>query len=113
MLENSFLSNGLSNFPEASRGNIESEKYICSGILKAANLSAKNNFRSSDVITLLSLNTIEALDSKGLLHESEHPTGMKIWSFLMKDFYNIVIPFFINNIYTYLEQPPKKRPYSL
>ena len=60
MLENSFLSKGLSNFPEASRGNIESEKYICSGILKAANLSAKNNFRSSDVMALLSLNTIEA-----------------------------------------------------
>ena len=62
---------------------------------------------------LLNEHFFEALESKGLLHESEHPSGMKIWSFLMKDFYNIVIPFFINDIYTYLEQPPKKRPYSL
>ena len=60
MLENSFLSKGLSNFPEANRGNIELEKYICNGILKAANLSDKKSFSSSDVMTILSLNTIEA-----------------------------------------------------
>ena len=72
-------------------------------------------YLNSDIEKRIKLNEhfFEALDQKGLLQETEHESGLKIWSFLMKDFYDIALPFFIDDIYTYLEQPPTKRPYSL
>lgn len=33
--------------------------------------------------------------------------GIEIWSFKMKDFYNIAVNFFIKDIYNYLEKPLK------
>ena len=48
-----------------------------------------------------------------MLKESIHkPSGMKMWSFNMKDFYQIALDYFIKDIYNYLEHPPKIRPYS-
>ena len=62
---------------------------------------------------LLNEHFFEALNRQGLLFETEHSSGLKIWAFSMRDFYDIAIPFFIEDIYTYLEEPPKERPYSL
>ena len=83
--------------------------------------SIKRNFYlsvfylNSDIQKRIKLNEhfFEALDKEGLLFETEHESGLKIWSFLMQDFYNVALPFFIDDIYTYLEQPPTKRPFSL
>jgi len=72
-------------------------------------------YPNSDIQKRIKVNEhfFEALDNKGLLLEVEHESGLKIWSFLMQDFYDIALPFFIDDIYTYLEQPPTKRPYAL
>tara|TARA_B100000678_G_C17964757_1_gene404622 strand:- start:190 stop:588 length:399 start_codon:yes stop_codon:yes gene_type:complete len=71
-------------------------------------------YKDSDIQKKLLLNEhyFEELDRKGLLLKSEHPTGLKLWSFKMIDFYETVIEFFIDDIYTYLEQPPSIRPYA-
>ena len=72
-------------------------------------------YLNSDIQKRVKLNehVFEAMSEQGLLFEAEHESGLKIWSFLMQDFYDIALPFFIDNIYTYLEQSPTKRPYSL
>ena len=54
----------------------------------------------------------EAMDSSGLIHHAKHKTGVDIWAFKMKDFYNTVKPFFISDIYNYLEHEPTIRPYQ-
>jgi aminoglycoside 3-N-acetyltransferase len=71
-------------------------------------------YKDSDIQKKLLLNEhyFEELDRKGLLLKSEHPTGLKLWSFKMMDFYETVMEFFIDDIYTYLEQPPSIRPYA-
>ena len=54
----------------------------------------------------------EAMDSSGLIHHAKHKSGVDVWAFKMKDFYNTVKPYFLENIYNYLEFPPKVRPYQ-
>ena len=54
----------------------------------------------------------EAMDSSGLIHHAKHKTGVDVWAFKMKDFYNTVKPFFISDIYNYLEHEPTIRPYQ-
>ena len=61
---------------------------------------------------LLNEHFFHELESNGLLNEVEHSSGLKFWSFKMTDFYKIALDFFIDDIYTYLEEPPPVRPYS-
>ena len=72
-------------------------------------------YMDSDIQKRIKLNEhfFEELELKGLLSEAQHESGLRMWSFLMRDFYDIVIPFFMEDIYTYLERPPTKRPYSV
>lgn len=71
-------------------------------------------YKDSDIQRRVPLNEhyFEALDEKGLLIKREHPSGLNLWSFQMRDFYETVVNFFIDDIYTYLEQPPTVRPYA-
>ena len=54
----------------------------------------------------------DELELQGKLKKFIHKSGLVFWSFKMRDFYDIVIGFFKKDIYTYLEAPPLKRPYS-
>jgi aminoglycoside 3-N-acetyltransferase len=90
--------------PVLKNGFVQEELFYMSVMYSKADIKKK---------ILLNEHFFDALDGQGKLNEVEHSSGMKIWSFLMKDFYDVVIPFFIDDIYTYLEEPPKKMPYSL
>lgn len=61
---------------------------------------------------LLNEHYFESLKSKNLLHENNHESGLKFWCFKMNDFYKHAITFFKNDIYNYLENKPKIRPYQ-
>lgn len=41
-----------------------------------------------------------------------HNFAKQLWSFKMRDFYKLAKDFFIDDIYNYLENPPKIRPFS-
>ena len=71
-------------------------------------------YRDTDILKRIKLNEhfFEVLEKKGMLYDAELESGLKVWSFFMKDFYDVAIPFFIDDIYTYLEQPPEIRPYT-
>lgn len=83
--------------------------------VKRENFYLSVMYLNSDIQKRVKLNEhfFKELESKGLLSETKHESGLRIWSFLMRDFYNITTPFFMEDIYTYLETPPTKRPYSI
>jgi aminoglycoside 3-N-acetyltransferase len=70
-------------------------------------------YRASSIRKKIALNEhfFDELKSKNLLHEIEHSSGLKLWSFKMADFFDVAINFFVDDIYTYLEYPPENRPY--
>jgi aminoglycoside 3-N-acetyltransferase len=72
-------------------------------------------YRDTDTKKRLKLNEhyFELLKIKGLLNTVTHSSGLKFWSFKMKDFYDIALEFFIDDIYNYLEDQPSVKPYSL
>ena len=55
-------------------------------------------YKDSDIQKRVLLNEhyFEALDEKGLLIKREHPSGLNLWSFQMRDFYETVVNFFID-----------------
>jgi aminoglycoside 3-N-acetyltransferase len=71
-------------------------------------------YRDSSIRKKIALNEhfFSELELKGLLNQTQHSSGLKFWSFKMTDFYKIALEFFIDDIYTYLEEPPPVRPYS-
>ena len=72
-------------------------------------------YAKSDIKKRIALNEhyFEIMDQKDMLKETTNKsTGIKIWSFKMQDFYDVALDYFINDIYNYLEYPPKIRPYS-
>jgi len=72
-------------------------------------------YLESDIKKRIALNEhyFEIMDQRDMLKESIHkPSGMKMWSFKMRDFYQVALEYFIKDIYNYLEHPPKIRPYS-
>ena len=46
------------------------------------------------------------LKKKNKLNYVKTPHGLEMWSFKMKDFFQIATKFFIDDIYTYLENKP-------
>jgi aminoglycoside 3-N-acetyltransferase len=60
---------------------------------------------------LLNQHYFKELNYRGLLKTSEHSTGLKFTAFKMRDFYNVATEFFIEDIYNYLEESPKIKPY--
>ena len=43
------------------------------------------------------------------LNYEKHKCGLEMWSFKMKDFYNITLEFFIKDMFTYLEKIPNMK----
>ena len=71
---------------------------------------AKSNIKKREA---LNEHYFEIMNQKNMLLETIHEsTGMKMWSFKMADFYDVALEYFVNDIYNYLEHPPKIRPYS-
>ena len=60
---------------------------------------------------LLNQHYFKVLDSRGLLKTSQHSSGLQFTAFKMRDFYSVAIDFFSDDIYNYLEEPPKLKPY--
>jgi len=91
------------NHPVVMENEIKREKFYMSVM-----------YRDSDIEKKVKLNEhfFESLDQKGLLNEVTHESGLKIWSFMMRDFFDVALGFFIDDIYTYLEQEPKNKPYT-
>ncbi len=55
---------------------------------------------------LLNEHFFKILKLKKLLRYAKHPTGLEMWSFKMRDFFNIATKMFTKDIYTYLEKKP-------
>jgi len=72
-------------------------------------------YRDSDIKKRVALNEhyFNEMEKRNLLQSITHSSGLKIWSFKMRDFYDTAINFFIEDIYNYLEYPPEIRPYKL
>ena len=90
---------------------------ICFGVINARFIDAiPATLINASIFPYLFLICLEQffneLKSEGLLNEVEHSSGLIFWSFKMNDFYKIALEFFIDDIYTYLEEPPPVRPYS-
>lgn len=72
-------------------------------------------YLESDIKKKIALNEhyFEIMKKENMLKETIHlPTKVKMWSFKMQDFYEVALDNFINDIYNYLEYPPKVRPYT-
>ena len=72
-------------------------------------------YHESEVLKRLALNEhyFNEMEKRNLLSSATHSSGLKLWSFKMRDFYDVVTSFFIDDIYNYLEHPPAIRPYNL
>ena len=87
--------------------------------IKKNNKVNKENFylsvmyKNTDINKKIKLNEhfFNKLDSDGKLNYSKSSLGYEAWSFNMKDFYNVALEFFNEDIYTYLEFEPKIKPY--
>ena len=71
-------------------------------------------YKESDIKKKIALNEHYFLEmkKKKLIQCSTHSSGLSMWSFKMRDFYKLAKDFFIDDIYNYLENPPKIRPFS-
>jgi aminoglycoside 3-N-acetyltransferase len=71
-------------------------------------------YHESDILKRLALNEhyFNEMEKKNLLSSATHSSGLKLWTFKMRDFYDVATSFFIDDIYNYLEHPPKIRPYT-
>jgi aminoglycoside 3-N-acetyltransferase len=71
-------------------------------------------YENSDIQKRIKLNEhyFQEMEKKGLLHQASHSSGLNVWSFKMRDFYNLAINFFLDDIYNYLENPPLIRPFN-
>ena len=49
--------------------------------------------------------TFDELKKNKKINFYKSKNGLEFWSFNMKDFYNVSVKFFNNNIYNYLEKP--------
>jgi len=72
-------------------------------------------YGNSDIQKRIALNEhyFAEMEKRKLLQSQIHSSGLPIWGFKMRDFYNVAMKFFVDDLYNYLEQPPLNRPYSL
>jgi len=72
-------------------------------------------YRDSDIQKKVALNEhyFAEMEKNNLLQSHIHSSGLKMWGFRMRDFYNVAMRFFVDDIYNYLELPPLNRPYNL
>jgi len=71
-------------------------------------------YRESGIQKRIALNEhyFEEMENRGMLRYASHSSGLNLWSFRMRDFYNLAIEFFVKDIYNYLEHPPLVKPYN-
>tara|TARA_A100001011_G_scaffold376675_1_gene439512 strand:- start:117 stop:926 length:810 start_codon:yes stop_codon:yes gene_type:complete len=71
-------------------------------------------YLNSDIKKRIALNEhfFQELDSLDMLNHSKQSNGLDMWSFSMRDFKKVATQYFIKDIYNYLEQAPKIRPYQ-
>jgi len=71
-------------------------------------------YRDSDIQKRIALNEhyFAEMEKRNLLQSYIHSSGLPIWGFKMRDFYNVAMSFFVDDIYNYLERPPSNRPYN-
>jgi|GEM_PF-602343 aminoglycoside 3-N-acetyltransferase len=72
-------------------------------------------YKNSQVQKRIRLNEhyFNVLSKKGLFHEVHDKSGLVFYTFKFRDFYNIAVEFFIDDMYNYLEYPPEVRPYRI
>lgn len=71
-------------------------------------------YKNTDIKKKIALNEhyFDQMEKRGLIKHCSHYSGLNVWSFKMRDFYNLVIDFFIDDIYNYLENIPEIKPYN-
>jgi len=71
-------------------------------------------YRESQIKKRIELNMhfFDELELRGKLKHIKHSSGLNIWSFNLKDFYDTALEFFKEDIYTYLEEVPLIKPYT-
>jgi len=71
-------------------------------------------YQQSNIKKRLALNEhyFNEMEKRGLIKSTIHESGLKIWSFKMRDFYKVALEFFVKDIYNYLENPPTIKPYN-
>lgn len=71
-------------------------------------------YKDSDIKKKIALNEhyFLEMEKRKMIQSISHPSGLKIWSFKMIDFYNLAKDFFIEDIYNYLENPPLVKPFN-
>lgn len=72
-------------------------------------------YKDADIKKRINLNEhyFNELQKRSLLLHTRNNSGLDIWSFKMRDFYDVATEFFVKDIYNYLEHPPKIKPYSI
>ena len=51
------------------------------------------------------------LEVRGKIQSSMHSSGLEFKAFKMRDFYEVALEFFVDDIYNYLEEVPSVKPY--
>tara|TARA_B100000029_G_C17609724_1_gene969032 strand:- start:15742 stop:16548 length:807 start_codon:yes stop_codon:yes gene_type:complete len=86
------------------RGNrVVKEPFYMSVMYKEANIQKKEK---------LNEHYFHKLSNEGKLFHAKHQSGIDLWSFSMRDFYETASSFFIEDIYNYLETEPTIKPYQ-
>ncbi len=52
------------------------------------------------------------LQARGKIQSSIHSSGLEFKAFKMRDFYEVALEFFVDDIYNYLEEVPSVKPYN-
>jgi aminoglycoside 3-N-acetyltransferase len=52
------------------------------------------------------------LEERGKIKTSQHSSGLEFKAFKMRDFYEVALEYFIDDIYNYLEEVPSIKPYQ-
>ena len=71
-------------------------------------------YQQSNIKKRLALNEhyFNEMEKRSLIKSTTHESGLKMWSFRMRDFYKVAVEFFVKDIYNYLEKPPIVKPYN-
>lgn len=71
-------------------------------------------FKETNAQKKINLNEhfFEELKKRKKLNYNKHSSGLEMWSFKMRDFFNLATEFFVKDIYTYLEFKPNLKKIS-
>lgn len=84
-------------------GSISHEPFYMSVMYKQTNTKKK---------IALNEHYFNEMEKRNLIKSTTHESGLKMWSFKMRDFYKVALEFFVKDTYNYLENPPTIKPYN-